>query len=77
MVDVQIKVDERLLEEVDRISKPLGLDRSEVVREALESWLHRHEIARFEKEWIAALQKNPDDPERAEDWIDVQAWSEK
>jgi len=31
---------------------------------------------RFEQEWIASLKKNPDDANRAEEWLKVQAWSE-
>jgi hypothetical protein len=40
---------------VDRVGKPLGLKRSEIVREALREWLRRRSIARFEDEWVAAL----------------------
>jgi len=47
-----------------------------IVREALHAWLKRREGLRFEQEWIAALQKHPDDAQRAEDWLEAQAWSE-
>lgn len=77
MKNVQITIDEGTLEAVDRIGKPLGLNRSEIVRRALRDWLHRHAIENFEQEWIAALAKRPDEAQRAEDWKDVQAWSKK
>ena len=65
------------LSRVDRIGKPLGLNRSEIVRQALREWLHRHAVQSFEQEWIAALQKKPDENSRAEDWMGVQTWSRK
>ncbi|PYS55783.1 MAG: CopG family transcriptional regulator [Acidobacteria bacterium] len=77
MKNVQITIDEETLSRVDRIGKPLGLNRSEIVRQALREWLHRHAVQSFEQEWIAALQKKPDENSRAEDWMGVQTWSRK
>ena len=77
MKNVQITIDEDTLARVDRVGKPLGLKRSEVVRRALRDWLRRHAVENFEQEWIVALQKKPDDAARAEDWRDIQAWSKK
>ena len=77
MKNVQITIDEDTLARVDRIGKPLGLKRSEVVRQALRDWLRRHAVENFEQEWIAALQRNPDEAARAEDWRDIQAWGKK
>src|SRR6266446_7545198 len=50
MKNVQITIDENTLKRVDQIAKPLGLNRSEIVRQALRDWLHRHAIESFEKE---------------------------
>lgn len=77
MKNVQITIDEDTLTRVDRIGKPLGLKRSEIVRQALREWLRRHAVENFEQDWIAALQNEPDDADRAEDWRDIQAWSKK
>ena len=77
MKNVQITIDDETLTRVDRIGKPLGLKRSEIVRQALRDWLQRHAVESFEREWIAALQKSPDDAGRAEDWKGVQSWSKK
>lgn len=77
MKNVQITIDEDTLDRVDRIGKPLGLNRSEIVRRALRDWLHRHAVESFEKEWIRALQERPDEAGRAEDWSGIQAWSKK
>jgi metal-responsive CopG/Arc/MetJ family transcriptional regulator len=77
MKKVQITVDEKLLTEVERVCTPLGLNRSQVVRQALREWLHRHAIERFEREWIDALQARSDDAGRVEAWLNVQTWNEK
>jgi metal-responsive CopG/Arc/MetJ family transcriptional regulator len=77
MKNVQITLDEATLRQVDRVAKPLGLKRSEIVRRALREWLQKHAVETFERDWIAAIKKNPDKPEHAEDWIEVQAWSRK
>ena len=74
MKNVQITVDEETLRRVDRAGKPLGLKRSEIVRQALREWLRRRRVERFEQEWIASLQRRPDHGARAEDWSASQAW---
>jgi metal-responsive CopG/Arc/MetJ family transcriptional regulator len=77
MKNVQITIDEETLTQVDQIGKPLGLKRSEIVRQALRDWLRRHAVTNFEREWIAALQQEPDEPDRAERWISLQTWGKK
>jgi metal-responsive CopG/Arc/MetJ family transcriptional regulator len=77
MRNVQITIDEETLKHVDRIGKPRGLKRSAIVRQALREWVRRHEIETFERQWIAALESSTDDVSRADDWLDVQAWSRK
>jgi metal-responsive CopG/Arc/MetJ family transcriptional regulator len=77
MKNVQITVDLETLAQVDRIGKPLGLKRSEIVRQALRDWLRRHTVENFEREWIAALQDKPDEAARADDWNGAQTWSKR
>jgi metal-responsive CopG/Arc/MetJ family transcriptional regulator len=77
MKNVQITVDDETLTQVDRIGKPLGLKRSEIVRQALREWLRRHAVDSFEQEWIAALRRKPDKAARADDWIGIQAWGKR
>jgi metal-responsive CopG/Arc/MetJ family transcriptional regulator len=77
MKNVQVTVDDETLRQVDRVSKSLGLKRSEIVRQALRQWLRRQAVERFEDSWIAAVRKHPDDPARGDDWIGIQAWSRK
>jgi len=77
MKNIQITIDEETLLKVDQAGKPLGLNRSEIVRRALRDWLNRQAIETFEQEWIDSLQRKPDDEKRAKDWGGVQAWSRK
>jgi metal-responsive CopG/Arc/MetJ family transcriptional regulator len=77
MKNVQISVDEHTLRQVDRVAKPLGLKRSEVVRQALRQWLRQHATEKFEREWTESLQRHGDDPGRADDWLTVQTWTHK
>jgi metal-responsive CopG/Arc/MetJ family transcriptional regulator len=77
MKNVQITVDEATLRQVDRVGKPLGLKRSEIVRQALRQWLRQRAVESFEQEWIASLRGRPDETARAEDWIASQTWSER
>ncbi len=77
MKNVQITIDEETLARVDRAGKPRGFNRSEIVRQALRQWLRRRAVESFEQEWIAALQKRPDETIRADEWLDVQAWGRK
>ena len=74
MKNIQITVDTETLRQVDRVSKPLGLKRSEIVRQALRQWLQRRAIERFEEDWIAALKNRPDDRRRADAWLTIQSW---
>ena len=77
MKNVLISIDPETLAQVDRVGKPLGLKRSEIVRQALREWLRRRSIARFEADWIAALRNRPADADDADDWLGVQTWSRK
>lgn len=78
MKNVQITIDQETLAQVDRVGKPLGLKRSEIVRQALREWLRRRAISRFEDDWIAALQKKQSgDADDVEAWAAIRAWSRK
>ena len=74
MKNVQITVDDETLRRVDRAGKPLGLKRSEIVRQALREWLQRRSLERFEQEWIASLHERRDRAARADEWLDSQTW---
>ena len=75
-MDVHISLDEKLLDEIRKIGGPRGLDTEQIIREALLGWLKQNEGRRFEQEWIAALARRPDEAIRAEEWLEVQTWTE-
>lgn len=75
MKNVQVSLDEDTLSRVDRAAAPLGLTRSQIVREALREWLQRKAVNAFESEWIASLEAKPDDAGRAEAWSSAQTWN--
>jgi metal-responsive CopG/Arc/MetJ family transcriptional regulator len=77
MKNVQISIDEETLQHVDRAAGPLGLSRSEVIRQALRQWLRRRTVQAFEDEWVSALRMAPDDPERADDWLLSDSWGRR
>lgn len=77
MTNIQVTVDEETLRQVDRVAKPLGLKRSEIVRQALRLWLQRSAVERFEADWIAALHDRPGDPRTVDDWLAIQTWSRR
>jgi metal-responsive CopG/Arc/MetJ family transcriptional regulator len=77
MKNVQISIDHDTLARVDRMGKPLGLNRSAIVRQALREWLRRRAVDSFEREWIASLERKPDDSSRAEAWTDIQSWDDR
>ena len=77
MKNVQVSIDDDTLTRVDHVSKPLGLNRSEIVRRALREWLRRHAVDSFEREWVAALERRPDEGARADAWSALQSWGEK
>lgn len=76
MTNIQISIDEQMLLEIRQAGKSAGQDTTQIVREALATWLKRRQGVRFEQEWIAALKKNQDDASRAEEWLETQAWTE-
>ncbi|MEM1982992.1 MAG: ribbon-helix-helix domain-containing protein [Sulfolobales archaeon] len=43
---VTFKIDEVLLEEVDRVAKTFGISRSEIIRDALSSYLRSIRVVR-------------------------------
>jgi hypothetical protein len=89
MKNVQITLDEKLLAEVDRVCAPLGLNRSQAVRQALRDWLRRHAIERFARARFPffrpfpklalsrSLARRPDYHARGQLQSDPCSWSER
>lgn len=70
-VNLQIRVPDETVEQIEKIA---GKSKSEFVREAIEEKIRRELDRRRVEEWIAALKKNPQDLEHAEDWLKAGSW---
>lgn len=71
---IQILIDERLLAALDRTAKHLGLDRSELVRDAVARFLAAEDAKEEERKVIAAYERQPLTREEL-DWLEAVAGS--
>ncbi len=76
MRSIQIRFDESIFKEIERVSTSLNVSYSEIVRDAVKQWLTTLETKKFEEDWIEKLKKQPDAAEDAEKWLSVQHWSD-
>lgn len=74
MINITVNLEKQLVQTIDDVSKPLGLNREQVFKEALKAWLASKEFLVFEHKWIESLKNNPDEESRAEDWSNAQSW---
>lgn len=76
MKTISITIDEALLRAVDRAAKSARRTRSEVCRQALESWLARARHRQLVREEHEAYRVHPVDPEEFEGLISAQAFDD-
>ncbi len=76
MRTVQMTLDERLLDEVDRAVEKLGTNRSAFTREALRTALDRRREAELETRHRHGYERNPVTPDELAGWEDEQVWPE-
>jgi metal-responsive CopG/Arc/MetJ family transcriptional regulator len=74
MKTIQITIDERLLEEVDRATIALNTTRSTFIREALEMALRKHAIALLEQQHEKGYSLHPVDEQELNEWGAEQVW---
>jgi metal-responsive CopG/Arc/MetJ family transcriptional regulator len=67
MATIQIVVDDPLLKETDRVAKRQKMNRSALIRTALQAHLHRLHIRDLEEQERRAYQAFPDNPAWPED----------
>ena len=70
---VQVPFDERLLSELDAVSKKQGKSRAELVREACAHYVADIEEAELEKAYIQGYTRIPDEPELGEAGLKLMA----
>lgn len=76
MKTISITIDETLLRAVDRAAKSARRTRSDVCREALESWLARARHRQLVREEHEAYRVHPVEPGEFEGLIDAQSFDE-
>lgn len=76
MKTVQMTLDERLVEQVDRLVKKLGTSRSAFTRDALRSALQERRERELEQRHLKGYERHPVKPGEFDVWEDEQAWVE-
>jgi len=74
MKTIQMSIDEKLLEKVDRTSKKLRKTRSELIRVSLRKMLHEVSIKEMENKHRAGYKKKPVADAEFDLWEDEQVW---
>ena len=74
---LEISIDPETLAQVDRAAKPLGLKRSEVVRQALANGFAANRSAGSRRNGLQRCAIVPGPRVRLSDWLGAQAWSKK
>ena len=72
--NLQIRIPEELDIEIENLAPH---SKSEFVRQAIEEKIQKEKELHFEKQWIKALKKNPEDLREAEKWSQVESWEER
>lgn len=70
-MQVNIRLDEALVEELDGWTTVRGVSRPELVREVLTEWLRRQRRAEIEAEYRAAYEAHPETDEELADAHDA------
>ncbi len=77
MKTIQMTIDERLLEEVDRLITVLNTTRSAFIRDALQVALRRYMVAQLEEQHAQGYAQRPVQPGEFDVWAAEQAWVEE
>jgi metal-responsive CopG/Arc/MetJ family transcriptional regulator len=73
---VQIVMDEKTLRAADRAAKRAGMNRSQLVREAVRAYLARSSEKLLDERHRRAYEKSPVAPGEFDVWESEQAWPE-
>jgi metal-responsive CopG/Arc/MetJ family transcriptional regulator len=74
MKTIQITIDEALLEEVDRITAELRINRSAFFRDSAQRALRRRRIAALEEQHRRGYELQPQTKEEIDEWLPEQSW---
>ncbi len=76
MKTIQITIDEPLLDEVDRLTSELRINRSAFFRDAAQRALKRRRIAALEEQHRRGYTGTPQLQEEVEEWLPEQSWED-
>lgn len=74
MRPIQILMDEKQLEALDREATRLGLDRSKLMREAVRRFLVKLVREKHEARYLESYRRKPQQAREVREWSKVQAW---
>lgn len=74
MKTIQMTIDEKLIDEVDKMAKLLGKTRSSFTRDALRKALHEIKERSLEKKQIEGYKKHPVKIGEFSNWESEQVW---
>lgn len=74
MKTVQMTLDERLLDQVDRLVEKLGTSRSAFTRDALSAALEARRERELEELHREGYERHPVEPGELDGWEDEQVW---
>jgi metal-responsive CopG/Arc/MetJ family transcriptional regulator len=74
MRTIQMTIDEKLLDEVDKAVNKLGTTRSAFIRQSLEKSIQQLKIEELERKQIEGYLRHPVQPGEFDAWIDEQDW---
>lgn len=76
MKTIQVRIDESLLEVLDKTVEELQTTRSAFLQEALKQAVSVYLIRRREEQDEAGYQAIPPEPDAADEWSDEQSWED-
>ncbi|HEM49447.1 MAG TPA: ribbon-helix-helix protein, CopG family [Caldithrix sp.] len=74
MITIQMTIDEKLLDKVDKKRKAIKKTRSEFIRESLKFMLEELQTRELENQHKIGYEKNPVNPDEFDVWEDEQVW---
>jgi metal-responsive CopG/Arc/MetJ family transcriptional regulator len=74
MKTIQMTIDEKLLDEVDKVVGRLGTTRSAFIRHSLEKSIQQLKIEVLEKKQIEGYLRHPIQPGEFDVWVEEQDW---
>jgi metal-responsive CopG/Arc/MetJ family transcriptional regulator len=76
METIELKIDESLLAEIDRVTRGLSISRDDFARIALELALRNQKTIMLERQHALGYTRHPVKPDEFDGWESEQVWGE-